>query len=132
MADIYSTKDPLFQSMVLAIWQCREECRVKCEQQDLQLRRAQEENTELIGANEGLKADNQKLIEENRILKRGVGIQENRYKDSNTQNKQLREYLRQAAEQIAHLERGNSMLRMQLQRANTPNCVIHDMPPDVF
>ena len=110
----------------------REEYRLKFERQEVRLREAHAENVELAGANEGLKSDNQKLVDENRILKRAVGIQESRFKDSSAQNSQLREYLGQAADQIAKLERGTSLLRMQLHRANTPNSFLDDMPPDVY
>jgi chromosome segregation ATPase len=105
---------------------------MKCEQQEEQLRHLSDQNTELSGANQGFKMDNQKLIDENRLLKKAVGIQETRYKESNTQNRLLRDYLSQAAEQISKLERANSQLRSQLQRTNCPGPMFSDMPPDIY
>lgn len=110
----------------------REEYKVKYELQEANIRHLSDQNTELSGANQSLKVDNQKLIDENRLFKKAVGIQETRYKDSNTQNRLLREYLNQAAEQITKLERANSMLQSQLRRTNCPGPMFSDMPPDIF
>lgn len=71
--------------------------------------------------------------EENRILKRGVAIQDGRQKELQGQNQQLQSVLLQAADHITNLERCNRELRMQLE-SGRGQYSFHsfDRPPDVF
>ena len=71
--------------------------------------------------------------EENRILKRGVAIQDGRQKELQGQNQQLQNVLLQAADHITNLERSNRELRMQLESGHGQYS-FHSFqrPPDVF
>lgn len=77
---------------------------------------------------------NVRLEEENKILKRAVAIQENRQKEQNNTNQQLRDALYQALEHIAGLERTNNNLKEMFRRSSSlgTDYISPRPPPDVF
>ena len=85
---------------------------------------------------EAMKKENGTLQDDNKLLKRAVGIQDNRNKELNTQNAQLQNVLQLAANHIAHLEEVNRNLQAQLQAAvcgsNSSGGYNYQPPPDLF
>ena len=78
------------------------------------------------------------MEQENKILKKAVGIHDTRQKELVRQNQGLQEVLGKAAEHIAHLEQQNVQLRMELHAtsSNKPfgghQGFDHYGPPDIF
>ena len=68
---------------------------------------------------------NHRLNDENKILKRAVGIQENKQRE-------MQEVMNQAADYITTLERTNSILRLQVESCNYPEPYLPDLPPDIY
>jgi len=75
------------------------------------------------------------IAEENRILKKGVCIQENKLRETTAQNEQLRNGLHQAVDRITQLEKDNAMLRGVIYGGGSGGMGSSQFPPgppDVF
>ncbi len=90
------------------------------------------ENSQMNLHCEELSSNQSRLIEENRILKRAVGIQDNKQRDLLQEIQQMRSIMDQAADHIGNLERANAMLRQQLESQNYPESYLPNLPPDVY
>lgn len=77
-------------------------------------------------------AQNTKLHEENKILKKAVGIQEGRLRELNQQNCNLQSILTNAADYVSQLENTITSLRIQLEGCSAKDFVMFPRPPDVF
>eukprot|EP01038_Epipyxis_sp_PR26KG_P009468 gene9468-12756_t len=78
--------------------------------------------------------DKQVILNENKILKKGITIQESRYRDLSQHNIQIEQILQQAMEYIRNLEEENRRLNNQHSSQSSFNgCIFPPQPPpDVF
>lgn len=103
------------------------------ETKDEQIAIISNENQELHQQCESFAENNIKLNEENRILKKAVGIQENRLRELQNQQQNMQEIMNQAADYIANLERINASLRHRIEcNDSTRSSFLPDIPPDVY
>lgn len=74
------------------------------------------------------------LLDENKILKKGLNIQENRLREFSGQNQQQQSMLQQAAQYIMELEKTIYSLKSQVYAASEGGSgfIIQPPPPDVF
>ena len=87
----------------------------------------------LKSENESLHTQNQKVENENRILKRAVTIQQDRQHQVNAELEGARTFKEQAEERIRRLEQMNLTLQYQLQAQNSSgNDFMAFRPPDVY
>ena len=103
------------------------EFQLALEKKNQELQQLQLANTALIASIENHRKEEARLLEESKVLKKAVAIQDNRNRDLQTQNQQLQNVLQLAAEHIAKLEESNRQLIAQM---NTPN-FMHFPPPDI-
>mmetsp|Transcript_13552 Transcript_13552/g.20346 ORF Transcript_13552/g.20346 Transcript_13552/m.20346 type:complete len:203 (+) Transcript_13552:134-742(+) len=110
----------------------REECCVELQKKQEEIDHVSAENNALKERLNDVEINNSRVLEENRLLKRAVHIQEGRQKEVMTQNQQLKQFLNQAADQISALERSNATLRSHMGMFNQPEPVISHRPPDIY
>ena len=96
----------------------------------------QQKIQELEQENENLRSQNQKVENENRILKRAVTIQQDRQHQLNEELEGARRFKEQAEERIRRLEQMNVTLQYQLQAqsssAGNDFMGFSPRPPDVY
>jgi regulator of replication initiation timing len=103
------------------------------EQKDEQLHAISNENSELNHQCESFVENTSKLNEENRILKKAVGIQETRLRELQQQTQHMQDVMNQAADYIAGLERTNAALRSRVEADHSSrSSYLPDVPPDVY
>ncbi len=90
------------------------------------------ENSQINFHCEELSSNQSRLIEENRILKRAVGIQDGKQRDLLQEMQEMRQIMDQAADHIGNLERANAILRQQVETQNYPDSYLPNLPPDVY
>jgi DNA repair exonuclease SbcCD ATPase subunit len=106
--------------------------RENLERKDEQIQNISNENAESYQRCETFADNNSKLLEENRILKRAVGIQESRLREVQSQSQQMQELMNQAADYIAGLERANAALKHRVECNDSKSYFSSEGPPDVY
>lgn len=90
--------------------------------------------TNLEASLESLKSDQEKVVNENRILKRAVAIQQERQTQASDELQAARQFKVEAEQNIRRLEHMILSLRyhLQAQQAHPGNDFMGQQPPDVF
>ena len=111
-----------------------EELQQVIEQQatEIEQHKAEKEATRATSA--GLSSQNEKVENENRILKRAVTIQQERQHQMNSELDAARRFKIEAEDRIRRLEQMNLSLQYQLQTMNScsGNDFMRHHPPDVY
>jgi len=103
------------------------------EEQATQIDSLKKENTALKTAFASLKASHEKTIEENKLLRRAVTIQQDRQSQAESELKAAHAYRDDAEDKMKKLEGMIMTLRYHLQaQVQVGNDFLHNRPPDVF
>lgn len=105
---------------------------------DQEISRLQQEIQMLQSRCQAMAVEHHASIEENRVLKRGVAIQDNRYRELSASHEQLQQVMSMAVEHIAKLEQANRDLTSMVNSSGHfgggggPGGFPHGPPPDVY
>lgn len=101
---------------------------------DQEIQRVQQENQQLQGRCQAMTHEHNACLEESRLLKRAVGIQDARYRELSSTHDQLQQVMALAAEHIAKLEHANRELTSLLNSCQYGggSTGFSRGPPDVF
>lgn len=99
---------------------------------DHELQQVMQENQRLNNQCLAMRMEHNQCLEENKVLKKAVGIQDGRYRELASNYDQLQHVMAMAAEHIANLERSNRELSSQISQMSYGNHFPPGPPPDVF
>lgn len=120
------------------------EHQIEISEKDQQISKLTKGCKQLAENNQRLEESIKSLSEDNKVLKRAVGIQDSKIKDLTAQNQQLQAILPQISTHIANLERQNEELKNYIRliesngrhSSSSPNSPFNSFlpppPPDVF
>jgi hypothetical protein len=105
-----------------------------------QIQQAHNLNAQLIKGSETVHGENQRLVEENKLLKKVVARQDQKHRDQVTQSQQFEYLLGRAVERIGSLTEENNQMKSfistRLHAADSSSVYRdsfdHNPPPDVF
>lgn len=122
-----------YESQISAI---RSECRQILDKKTQEVEAHAQANKRLTDNLQALSCENKTISEENKILKKAVAIQDNRYRDMVSQNNNLQSVLGQAVERIQFLQETNKNLSEHVNILRGGHLHGHNSfpppPPDVF
>eukprot|EP01036_Dinobryon_divergens_P022751 gene22751-31040_t len=122
-----------YESQILAI---RSECRQILDKKTQEVESHIQTNKRLTENLQAMSCENKTILEENKILKKAVAIQDNRYRDMVSQNNNLQSVLGQAVERIHYLQDTNKNLSEHINILKGGLLHGHNSfpppPPDVF
>lgn len=108
----------------------------KLQQKDEQILNLSKISKQVHDTNIKLEQENKSLIEENKIFKKAIHIQDNRQREMTQQNQQYQMLLQQLTEYISNLEKANGQLRDALRYNDTSSSngtyYYPPPPPDVY
>jgi hypothetical protein len=81
-------------------------------QRELECLRSQ--NKSMVDSNQSMCGEHKRIMDENKVLKRAVAIQDNRYNEQHQQNQQYQQVLSQATEYVQGLQEVNKQLEAKL------------------
>lgn len=103
------------------------------DEQAVEIGRLKSERVSIESVCAGLKSQNEKVVGENRILKRAVTIQQERQNQALSEIEAARKYRNEAEERIRRLEQMNLTLQFHLQQSCNGNEFMgySPRPPDI-
>jgi hypothetical protein len=117
----------------------REDYERKLQHKDEQLVNLTKISKQVYESHARLEQENKSLAEENKILKKAFGIQDNRMRELTSQNQQYQHLIEQMSDYLANMERMNYQLREELRQrdlqasgGNHTFLQPPNPPPDVF
>lgn len=90
------------------------------------------ENQRLTNQCLAMRIEHNQCLEENKVLKKAVGIQDNRYRELSSNYDQLQNVMAMAADHIGKLEQSNRELSAQISHMTYSGHFPPGPPPDVF
>lgn len=121
------------QSMIASL---KMEQQMAMSRKDQEIARLQQEIQMLQSRCQAMAVEHHASVEENRVLKRGVAIQDNRYRELSASHEQLQQVMSMAVEHIAKLEQANrdltSIVNSSSHFGGGPGGFPHGPPPDVY
>mmetsp|Transcript_576 Transcript_576/g.1007 ORF Transcript_576/g.1007 Transcript_576/m.1007 type:complete len:252 (+) Transcript_576:240-995(+) len=108
------------------------------ERKDQEIRHLTQQNQQLMGQYQSLAQQHETIHEENRVLKRGIQIQDGKHRELGQQYQRLQEVMSMAAARIAQLEQQNRQLTEQLYTSSAYSGSHMDSmfpppgPPDIY